>query len=543
MQREVERWQSALNDEGLVAGDRVAVMMDNCIYWLILDQAALALGLVLVPLYANDRAENLAYVLNDAGADLLLIKEQQQLDQLERVAEQISHIRLRSVLPLSSEKLDITDIDSWLPEQGEATLHQHPPDALASIVYTSGTTGHPKGVMLSHKNMLWNAWAGLHSIMIYPEDQHLSFLPLSHTLERTIGYYLMMMAGARVAFNRSIPDLVEDIQIIKPTIMVTVPRIFERIHGKLQLGLEDGPALSRWLFARSVAVGWRRFLIQQGRAGWRSSQLFAPLLDKLIGAKLRQRLGGRLRIAIVGGAAMPAEISRVFLALGVPVLQGYGLTETSPVISVNTPQANDPASVGGLLRDVEIDNHPQTGELRVRSPGVMQGYWKREKATREMIDSEGWLATGDIARFENGFLTITGRLKDIIVLANGEKLAPADIESAIAMDPLIEQVMVVGEGRPFLTALLGLNPEVEEKFRARHAKSTMSESAFQAELKTRIRRCTRAFPGYARLRDFCVVDEVWSIENELLTPTLKIRRSRVLERYQDEIETLYEGHV
>lgn len=544
MATEVERWQSALNLEGLEPGERVAVMMDNCIYWLILDQAALALGLVLVPLYANDRPENLAYVLEDSGARLLLIKEQQQVDQLARVADRIQGIELRSVLPVESDSMSIVCIDDWLPEHGRAVVRKHPPDSLASIVYTSGTTGHPKGVMLSHKNMLWNAWAGIQSIMIYPEDQHLSFLPLSHTLERTIGYYLMMMAGAKVAFNRSIPDMAEDIQIIKPTVMVTVPRIFERVYGKIIAKLEDGSAFKRFLFHKSVSIGWRSFQIRQGRANWTLSQLFAPLLDKLVGQKIRERLGGRLRVGIVGGAAMPEEIAKVFLALGVPLLQGYGLTETSPVISVNTPGHNQPKSVGALLPNVEVKNDPDTGELLVKSPGIMQGYWNRERATNEAIDTQGWLKTGDIAHYKNGYLMITGRVKDIIVLANGEKIAPGDVESAVALDPLIEQVMVIGEGRPFLSALLVLSEEEKARYLLRHKTAAgMNGSLFQAELKSRIRKCTRAFPGYARVHEFACIDEEWTIENELLTPTLKVRRGRVLERYAELIEGLYAGHA
>ncbi len=544
MATEVERWQAALNDEGLEPGERVAVMMDNCIYWLILDQAALALGLVLVPLYANDRPDNLAYVLEDSGARLLLIKEQQQADQLARVAERLGDIKLRSVLPVESEVLTIMCIDDWLPQQGMAVIRQHPPDSLASIVYTSGTTGHPKGVMLSHKNMLWNAWAGIQSIMIYPTDQHLSFLPLSHTLERTIGYYLMMMAGAKVAFSRSITDLAEDIQIIKPTVMVTVPRIFERVHGKIMIRLEAGSAIKRYLFQKSVEVGWRQFQIQQGRARWRPLQVFAPMLDRLVGHKIRAGLGGRLRVGIVGGAAMPEEIAKVFLALGLPLLQGYGLTETSPVISVNTPEHNDPETVGALLCDVEVKNDPRSGELLVKSPGVMHGYWNREAATAKVIDSQGWLKTGDIAQYEHGYLRITGRVKDIIVLANGEKIAPGDVEAAVAHDPLIEQVLVIGEGRPFLSALLVLSEEDKARYLVRNKLSSeMGHSLFQAELKSRIRKRTRRFPGYARVREFAVVDEEWNIENELLTPTLKVRRVRVLERYAEVIESLYEGHA
>ena len=333
----------------------------------------------MVPLYVNDRPDNLAYVLKDSDTRFILIKEQDQADRLARAGDQLKTLILRSVLPVNSDVLNIVCIDDWLPDKAEPKSREHSADDLASIVYTSGTTGSPKGVMLSHKNMLWNAWSGLHSMMIYPDDLHLSFLPLSHTFERTVGYYLMMMAGARVAYNRSIPDLTEDMLYLKPTIMITVPRIFERVHAKIFASVDTGSVIKRCLFNFCVTLGWQHFLIAQGRANSSFWQLFYPLLDRLVALKVRERLGGRLRTAIVGGAAMPAEIAKVFLALGVPLLQGYGLTETSPIISVNSASHNDPKSVGALLRDVDIKNDPVNGELLVRSPGVMQGYWKREK--------------------------------------------------------------------------------------------------------------------------------------------------------------------
>ncbi len=542
---QVAVWQTALQKESLEVGDRVAIMMNNCEYWPIFDQAALGLGLVVVPLYANDRPDNLAHVLSDSGSKFLLIKDQEQADQLERVAEELQGISIKSVRRVKARRLSIEPIDDWLPAVGEAhTPDAHGPESLASIVYTSGTTGPPKGVMLSHKNMLWNAWAGLHSMMVYPDDQHLSFLPLSHTLERTVGYYLMMMVGAKVAYNRSIPDLATDLQIIKPTILVAVPRIFERVHGKIMANLEDESAIKQFLFNQAVKLGWQRFEISQGRANWSVGQIFAPLLDILVGAKVRSRLGGQLRIGIVGGAPLSAPVAEVFLALGVPLLQGYGLTETSPILSVNTHDRNDPTTVGALLRDVEIKNDPESGELIVRSPGVMQGYWNNQKATDEDIDQEGWLRTGDIASMQDGYLKITGRVKDIVVLANGEKIPPSDVEAAISLDPLIEQVMVIGEGRPFLSALLVLNKEEKGKRveRIKHREGDLN-TVFKEDIGVRIRKALSEFPGYARIYKFAIVDDEWTIENELLTPTLKVKRARVLERYKDTIEGLYEGHV
>ncbi len=542
---QVARWQAALEAEGFRAGDRVAVMMENCVHWPIFDQAALGMGLVVVPLFSNDRADNVAFVLNNSGATFLLIKTQEQADCLKKIADQITHIKVRSVQPVDITDLDIQAIETWLPEQGKAIVSEHAADDLASIVYTSGTTGAPKGVMLSHKNMLWNAWAGLHSMMLYPEDQHLSFLPLSHTLERTVGYYLPMMVGSKVAYNRSIPELGEDLQIIQPTILIAVPRIFERVYAKIQEKLETGSTISRFLFEQAVALGWHDFLMQQDKASSRLRQIFRPLLDKLVGKKVRDRLGGKVRIAIAGGAPMSSEISKVFIGLGVPIYQGYGLTETSPILSVNREDKNDPSSVGALLRDVEVRVDENSGELIVRSPGVMQGYWDRPNATAETISEDGWLQTGDIAKFDNGFLYITGRLKDILVLANGEKIPPADIESALILDPLIEQTLLVGEGRPFLTALVNLNEEERQRYvktlRA-YGDDQQNRALVQKEIDRRIHKRLKNFPGHARIYKTAVIDEEWSIDNELLTPTLKARRPKILQRYEQEIEAMYQGH-
>ncbi len=541
MAAQVQKWQRALVADGLRAGDRVAVMMDNCVEWVILDQAALGLGLVLVPLYANDRAENSIYILQNSGSKLLLIKDQVQADQLARAADDLESVLLRCVHPCQSTQLKVMPIETWLSAAKHTTLptsHQNDPEDLASIVYTSGTTGQPKGVMLSHKNILWNAWSGLHSVIVTPEDQHLSFLPLSHTLERSVGYYLMMMAGAKVAFNRSIPELVDDLGIIKPTVMITVPRIFERVYGKINDSLEGESAIKRFLFKQAVATGWQQFQYTQGRKGWSPRQLLFPLLDKLVGQKVRDRLGGRVRIAIVGGAAMPAKIAEFFLGLGIPILQGYGLTETSPILSVNTHENNLPHSVGPLLKDVKARFDDDTGELIVFSPGIMMGYWGNPGATAEDMTDDGWLHTGDVARFEGESLVITGRLKEILVLANGEKVPPADIESALILDPLIEQSLVIGEGKPFLTALLVLEEEEKAKWQQRNN----SDEDLRAVLALRIKKHLREFPGYARIYNFAIMDQPWTIDDETLTPTLKVRRKRVLEKSADIVASLYEGH-
>lgn len=418
---------------------------------------------------------------------------------------------------------------------------------LASIIYTSGTTGKPKGVMLSHANILINAYACLDFFPVNENDIFLSFLPLSHTFERTVGYYLPVMAGAKVAFARSVAQLSADMHIIRPTILISVPRIYERVYGAVCTRLEEGSSLKRKLFNFTVGTGWARFLHQQGRGTWKASFLLWPLLQKLVAQKVLDHLGGRLRVALSGGAALSPEISRVFIGLGLPVIQGYGLTETSPVISGNHPENNFPDSVGQPIRDVQVKLGEQNA-LLVKGPNVMMGYWNNPEATKAIIDADGWLNTGDVVRIsETGHIYITGRIKEIIVMSNGEKIPPSDMELAILNDPLFDQAMIIGEAHPYLVALAVVNPAAWQNF-AREAgvradmPEALVDSRVEGKVLKRIALDLRGFPGYAHVRRVLLLQEPWTTENGLLTPTLKLKRDKVAERFAAQIEQLYERH-
>ncbi|WP_331838565.1 AMP-dependent synthetase/ligase [Ferriphaselus amnicola] len=372
----------------------------------------------------------------------------------------------------------------------------------------------------------------------------LSFLPLSHAFERTAGYYLNVMAGGQVAFARSISHLADDLQLIHPTILVSVPRIFERIHGGIRAKLEQVSSTRRKLFELTLEVGWLHFEHAQGRATWHPKLLLWPLLKKLVADKVMTKLGGELRLAISGGAALPPTIARFFISLGLNILQGYGLTETSPVVSVNLTQSNFPESVGPPLPSVEVRIGDQSA-LMVRGPSVMLGYWNNVEATRSMIAEDGWLNTGDTARIsETGHIYITGRLKEIIVLSNGEKVPPGDMEFAIMHDPLFEQVMVLGEGKAFLVALAVVNADAWRQFAVEVGiQPDMPESLQDARVEqkalARITRQIHEFPGYAKIRRVLLLKEPWTIEGGQLTPTLKLRRNRVVAQYEDELHRLY----
>ena len=548
--REVARWQAALERDGLKAGDRVAVMMRNSPEWVVFDQAALGLGLVVVPLYTQDRPDNVAYILNDSDCKVLIFGTADQWKSFAGVRDQLGGLkRIVIVEPLPGEADDprLISVNQWLPEEGGATRHL-PADAnaLATIVYTSGTTGRPKGVMLSHRNILSNAYASLTVMTVGRADVFLSFLPLSHTFERTCGYYLTIMSGSTVVFARSVQQLSEDLQNVHPTLLISVPRIYERVYSAIKGKLEEGSVLKKKLFELTVAVGNARFEYVQGRAGWQPSLLLWPLLDALVAKKIMARLGGNLRAALSGGAALPPDVARVFIGLGLNLLQGYGMTETSPVSCANHPHDNIPASVGTAAPGVEV-RIGALGALMIRGPNVMLGYWNNQEATAAMIGADGWLNSGDTARIdERGHVYITGRLKEIIVMSNGEKIPPVDIESAIMRDTLFEHVMLVGEGKPFLSLLAVLNRERWKQFAAEKGIGDDAAAARAPEtekmLLARVAAQMTVFPGYAQVRKVTAVLEPWTVEDGLLTPTLKLKRPRVMEKFNAEIDRMYAGH-
>jgi long-chain acyl-CoA synthetase len=542
--QQVAAIQAALAKEGLQAGDRVALMLRNCPQWVLFEQAALGLGLVLVPLYTNDRAENVAYVLQDAGVRLLLLEGENALNQLDSISPQLQGL-VRLITVDQCDAMDayprLVSLAGWADSKAaELQSVSAKKDQLASLVYTSGTTGLPKGVMLSHGNILFNADAAMQAFPIYREDVFLSFLPLSHMLERTLGEYIPMMCGSTVAFARSVQDLAEDLLSQQPTVLVSVPRIYERVYNKIHTQLAAKSPLAQRLFHRAVETGWRRFK-NNGGGG-----LAWPVLKALVASKIMAKLGGRLRLAICGGAPLSEEVAKTFIGLGLNLVQGYGLTETSPIISGNRIDNNDPASVGEPLPGIEI-KIGDDDELLTRSPSVMLGYWQNREATEAMIDSDGWLHTGDKVRVENNRIYITGRLKEIIVLSNGEKVPPADMELAIMLDPLLEQALVIGESLPFLSVLVVLEPGLWKAEASKLGLDAKDPAALEDKkavqwVKERIAERLKGFPGYAVVRAVALQVSPWSIEEGTMTPTMKLRRKVIIANNAERIDRLYRGH-
>jgi len=468
MSQSIAAWQSAMKSEKLEKGDRVAILLKNSKEWVIFDQAAMSLGLVVVPLYLDDRPDNIAYILNDANVKLLIIQEQRQWNNLkhsftenDNSIESLQRIILTDVNKANIELDDdrLITLSDWLPITEPALVKREgDANALATIVYTSGTTGKPKGVMLSHHNILSVAYETGQELKILDTDSLLSFLPLSHTFERTLGYYLPIMAGCKVYYSQSIQQLANELVLHKPTILVSVPRIFEQIYAKVHDKLKKAPFIKRQLFKLTIHIGWKVFLKQQQRLQSCAICILWPLLKKIVANKILDKFGGQLRIAASGGAAIPFPVAKTFLALGLNVIQGYGLTETSPVVSFNPMDDNDPRSIGKSIDNVDV-KLGNNDELLIKSPGVMMGYWNNHSATAQVIDSEGWFHSGDQASIDpdSGHIYITGRIKDILVMSNGEKIPPGDIENTIDMDDWFDQSLLVGEGQAFLSAILVLN--------------------------------------------------------------------------------------
>jgi len=555
MDARVLRWRAALTREAFQFGARIGVLVPNSVEHVCMDQAALASGFVPVPLHVVDNPESLAYVLADSGASLLLVESFERWQALVPFQSRFPHLQRVVYLQGASEVAAsgiAVSLDEWLAlavKPSDVITQSGPvaPDALAAIVYTSGTTGRPKGVMLSHRNIVSNVNSIMAVMPVREDDVFLSFLPLSHTLERTVGYYLPIAAGASVAFARSIPLLMQDLAAIKPTVLVSVPRIYERAYAVLRETV-DRHLLSKVLFAWAVRTGWRQFEHGQRRAPRPSlpARVIWPLLDRLVAVPVRARFGGRLRAAVTGGAAMAPDVARPFLALGVPILQGYGMTESAPVIACNTPEDNDPSSVGRAVPGVTV-RIGDRDELLAQGDNIMMGYWQRPDDTALARDPEGWLHTGDQAQLENGRIHIKGRIKDIIVTSTGEKIAPADLEAAIVSDPLFEQAMILGERRPYLAALVILNPSRWAQQARDLGLNPQAEAGLRSSIATgwvleRIRQALRAFPSYATPRAVLLSNEPWTVAAGLITPTLKPKRAAIEARYATEIAALYRGH-
>lgn len=551
----VMEWRRAYAAMNLERGTRIGILMPNSIDHACADQAALANGLVPVPLHAIDTPGASAFILSDSRAQVLVTNKLTRWKQIKAAGGDLQD--LTAVIITEDEVDDETGMVRGLSEWLAAGTHvvelpEGPKeDDLAGIVYTSGTTGRPKGVMLTHGNIVSNVKATLECVFPQVGDIFLSFLPLSHTFERTAGYYLALATGCTIAYNRSVLLLADDLKTIRPTVIISVPRVYERIFARVQDKLKKSRPAARYLFDWAVEIGWRDFCRRNhlpvehtGRA-WLDG-LMRPLVRK-VSSTLLDQFGGRLRIAISGGAALSSKVARTFCGLGLPIIQGYGMTEASPIIAGNNRTLNQPNTVGKPFNNVEV-RLGEGDEIQIKGPSITRGYWNRPDATADAFTEDGWFRTGDVGGFnELGLLSIKGRIKEIIVTSTGEKVPPADLEAAIETDPLFSQCYVIGENRPYLSLITVVNPDEWASF----AKSCGVDPADPASLdnpsvKTsalkRAKTAAGEFPHYALPRAVVLTQEPWTIENGLITPTLKLKRGPLSKKFANVIAQLYATH-
>lgn len=547
----VERFRAALAKENMKPGDRIAILLPNGIGWVCLDLAAHGSGLVVVGLYPHDTAASNAHILGHSGARLVLLD---------------TDARWKSLWPLRAdfpalERVWISTVSTSLAAAADGPVvrtlsealanpptpppeHQAAPSDVATLIYTSGTSGQPKGVMLSHRALLWNAHATAAVIPPRADDVFLSILPIAHAFERTIGYYLPMIGGCTVAYARSPQDLRDDLLAVRPTVMLGVPLLFERMAAAIRAKASTS-ATRRAFLQMTISIGWRRFLArQQRRTLGLTSRMIWPLLEQTIARSVLAAFGGRLRVAVSGGAPLEPDVSRMFIGLGLPLVEGYGLTEAAPVVAANRLDDNWPGSVGRPLPGVEVKLGAQD-ELLVRTPSVMTGYWRDGIRTQQTLDPAGWLSTGDIAELKDGRVFLRGRLTDVIVLSIGEKVNPNIVEAKITTDPLFKQALLVGDRRPFLVAVLVLDADSWSLFAANKGLDPQqpNEPASKIELQARIVPLLAGMPRYAQVRAIHLTLEPWTIEAGLLTPTLKVKRDRVAPLFADKIDGLYDEQI
>ena len=559
--RHVEQWRRAYCALGLKPGDRVAILMPNGRDHVCADQAALANGLVPVPLHAIDTPGASAFITIDSQACTLVTNKLSRWQQIRATGVRMPDLRHvlitdpgetedreEGLFRLHALESFLAAGSSWTGDLPAGPLE----DDLAGIVYTSGTTGRPKGVMLTHRNIVSNVKATLEDVSPREGDTFLSFLPLSHTFERTAGYYLALATGCVIAYNRSILLLAEDLKVVRPTVVISVPRVYERIYARVQDKLRKSKPIARKLFDWAVEVGWRDFCrrnkmpVEQSPRSWLDGIIRVTLVRRMADMLLSQ-FGGRLRIAISGGAALNHKVARAFCGLGLPIIQGYGMTEASPIIAGNSVEFNQPDTVGRPFCNVEV-RLAEGDEIQIRGPSIMKGYWHRPEDTAAAFTKDGWLHTGDVGEFNaEGMLKIKGRIKEIIVTSTGEKIPPADLESAIETDPLFEQCYVVGENRPYLTLITVVNPDEWARFAEslgldpKDPESLNAPAARTAALK-RAKAAASDFPNYALPRSALLTSEPWTIENGLITPTLKLKRGPLSKKFASEIAKLYATH-
>ena len=537
---------------GVAKGDRVALLSENRVEWFTVEAGLQILGAVTVPIYPTLTAAQAAYIIRDSGARVVIASNTEQHAKIAEARDRLPKVETVFTFdpgaggePWSAVMSAGKEARAADPAAAERLAAAVTGDDLATIIYTSGTTGDPKGVMLSQQNLVRNTLVSTEAIVLGPEDVAMSVLPYSHVFARMVAHYLYPHAGVTIAIAESMEKLVENIGEVRPTVMACVPRFYEKMRDRVLENAAAGSPLKRKIFHWALRVGHEvgRHR-QQGTEPSGGLRFRYRVATKLVFSKLHARLGGRMRLFVSGGAALSREVAEFFLAAGWLIIEGYGLTETSPVIAVNRLDRFRFGTVGVPVRGVEV-KIAEDGEIVCRGHNVMQGYFGDEAATREVIE-DGWFHTGDVGAFDgDGFLRITDRKKDLLVTAGGKNVAPQPIEGMLKTSPYIAELAMVGDGKPYLSALVAPDFEQLERWCEGEGIPTGSHEAMAADERVRehllaeIRRLSGDLASFEQVKKIAVLATTFSIEGGELTPTLKVKRRVVEQRYADLIESLY----
>ncbi len=545
-----------LSSLGVRPADRVAILSENRPEWAIADFACLTAGLTDVPIYPTLPPDQIAYILKDSAAVAIFVSTKAQAEKIKEIRSQLP--ALKTVIGFDEipglTNMSLAELEKrGKPGENSESIAAYKEDALrikpddiATIIYTSGTTGEPKGVMLSHDNIFSNVAASRTKIPFEGEDTALSFLPLSHIFERMGGHYLMFATGTSIAYAESIDTVPVNLQEVRPTIVLSVPRLYEKMYARILETALTGGFLKRKIFfwARGVAERWAN----EKLAGKAPSGLLAKqyaLAQKLVFSKLKARTGGRLRYFVSGGAPLSPEINKFFYAAGLMILEGYGLTETSPVIAVNTPKDFRIGTVGKLIEGAEV-KIAADGEILTRGPHVMKGYYNKPEATREAIEPDGWFHTGDIGELQDGFLAITDRKKDIIVTAGGKNIAPQPLENKVKTNKYVAQAVMLGDKRKFPSMLVVPNFDQLEKWAMKRniiwtdRAQLLRMPTIQAKMEKEVNKELAGAAHFEVPKKIGLLEHDFTIERGELTPTQKVKRRAIDKRYKAMIDAMYE---
>lgn len=573
---DVESLAAYMVGHGVEAGDRVAILSENRYEWAVIDLALQLIGGVNVSLYTSLPPGQCEYILQDSEAKLFFVSTGIQLKKAIRIFDTCEHVN--RVVAIDRPKVEdymeepfVTLYEKVMAEgmklfpKHEDEIHERikaiTPEDLATLIYTSGTTGKPKGAMLTHRNIVSNIKAAHQHIHIDDGDRCLSFLPLCHAFERTAGFYAMMAGGAEIYYAESVDTVARNMTEVHPTIIISVPRLFEKIYSLVTKSVEEGTAVKQKIFNWAFDVG-RKYA--EGKRGLVALQ--KTLADKLVFDKLKERTGGNIRFFVSGGAALPAEIGHFFMAAGLNILEGYGLTETSPVMSANKYGRERMGTVGQVLPGITVgiqrledneivaqlsgEDYPteltsEAGEILCKGPNVMKGYWKNDEATEEMIDDEDWLHTGDVGRFVEGNLQITDRIKHMIVNAGGKNIYPGPIEDMFKTSKWIDQLVVVGERQAYMAALIVPDFEILKTYAEANGipfnsqEDLVAHDDIQAIYRKEIRSYSKDLASHEKIRDFRLVPDEFTVETGELTPTLKVKRRIIEDKYSHLINDIF----